>query len=221
MSRFFYLVFYDIIDVMEILGKLFGSTGRVRILKLFIFNSENVFESADVARRVKVNAEVARKEIGMLSRIGFIKKRVCYKDVEKKARGKTVVKKKKINGWTLNSQFPYLESLKTFLTSANSLTAPEITKRLQNTGRLKLVIVSGVFIKEWNSRLDILIVGSKIHQPKLKAVIRDMEAELGKEIEYALFSVPDFKYRLSVYDKLVRDVLDYPHEVAVDRIGVR
>ena len=192
----------------------------MKMLKLFVFNAEEVFESADAARRVKVSAPTARREISILSHIGFIKKRTCYREVEKKNRGKVVVVKKKIKGWMLNPQFKYLEELRTFLISANSLNKFEVMKRLQKTGRFKLVIIAGVFIQEWNSRLDILIVGSKIQQPQLKAAIKDMEAELGKELEYALFSVSDFRYRLSVYDKLIRDVLDYPHEVVIDRMGV-
>jgi hypothetical protein len=35
-----------------------------------------------------------------------------------------------------------------------------------------------------------------------------------------VISAPDFAYRVSMNDKLVRDVLDYPYEVLVDKIGV-
>lgn len=205
---------------MEILGKLFGSTARVKILRLFLFNPEEVYEGADVTRRVRVSAQTARRELSLLSRIGFIKKRICYKDVEKKRGNGKVLAKKKISGWTINSKFPYLAALETFLFASTPLNNNEVSKRLHKTGNLRLVIVSGVFIQNWDSRLDILIVGSKINKPQLTNTIKEMEAELGKELHYALFSVPDFKYRLSVYDKLIRDVLDYPHETIVDRIGV-
>ena len=49
---------------------------------------------------------------------------------------------------------------------------------------------------------------------------RGIETEIGKELRYAVFSTNDFKYRLTVYDRLVRDILDYPHHIVVDRIGV-
>jgi hypothetical protein len=35
---------------------------------------------------------------------------------------------------------------------------------------------------------------------------------LGKELAYAVFDTNDFKYRVSMYDKLLRDMFDYPHE---------
>jgi hypothetical protein len=42
-----------------------------------------------------------------------------------------------------------------------------------------------------------------------------MEAEIGGELSYAVFETKEFLYRLNMYDKLVRDILDYPHEVVV------
>ena len=47
-----------------------------------------------------------------------------------------------------------------------------------------------------------------------------LEAELGREIRYAFFTTPDFRYRLGVYDRLLRDVFDYPHRVLLDKIGL-
>jgi hypothetical protein len=47
-----------------------------------------------------------------------------------------------------------------------------------------------------------------------------MEAEIGKELRYAYFSTDEFRYRLSMYDKLIRDILDYPHRVLLDKLGI-
>ena len=54
----------------------------------------------------------------------------------------------------------------------------------------------------------------------MERVIRSIEAEIGKELRYASFETPDFRYRLGMYDKLVRDILDFPHKKVVDKIGV-
>ena len=48
-----------------------------------------------------------------------------------------------------------------------------------------------------------------------------MESEIGKELRYAFFDTQEFKYRMSIYDKLVRDILDYPHTVLVDKMGIK
>jgi hypothetical protein len=47
-----------------------------------------------------------------------------------------------------------------------------------------------------------------------------MEAERGKELVYAYLETQDFQYRLGMYDKLIRDILDYPHQVLLDKISI-
>ena len=124
-----------------------------------------------------------------------------------------------MNGYILNEQFPYLQALRNFLINSTPLAQNEIMKRLAPAGALKLVIVAGVFIQNWDSRVDILIVGDKINDRKLDTAIRSLESEVGKELRYVVFPTKEFQYRLNVYDRLVRDVLDYPHQTVVDRLG--
>jgi len=76
-------------------------------------------------------------------------------------------------------------------------------------------VVAGVFTKNEDSRVDLLIVGDKMKRAKIEAGIRRLEAEIGTELVYAVFETKEFIYRLSMYDKLVRDILDFPHEVLI------
>ena len=48
---------------------------------------------------------------------------------------------------------------------------------------------------------------------KIEEEVRKLEAEIGTELVYAVFDTKEFIYRLDMYDKLVRDILDFPHEV--------
>jgi hypothetical protein len=61
--------------------------------------------------------------------------------------------------------------------------------------------------------VDLLIVGDRMKRGKIEKGIRRLEAEIGAELVYAIFETKEFNYRLNMYDKLVRDILDYPHEV--------
>ena len=58
-----------------------------------------------------------------------------------------------------------------------------------------------------------LIVGDKMKRSKIEEEVRKLEAEIGTELVYAVFDTKEFIYRLDMYDKLVRDILDFPHEV--------
>jgi hypothetical protein len=94
-----------------------------------------------------------------------------------------------------------------------------ISKRLQSVGKCKLIVIAGSFIQDWNSRLDLLLVADAVNTVRLERVVKDIEAELGKELRYAVFSTTDFTYRMNIYDRLIRDVLDYPHQTVMNKLG--
>ncbi len=202
----------------EGLAKLMGGAARLKLLRLFFFNPEELFEKENIAQRLKISKSSAAKEAQFLVRVGLVRKRLFYKEQTKKKQGK--VMKKKVPGFILNTDFPYFAQLRQFLIETAMLGGKEVGNRLRPTGKLRLVITSGVFMQMWESRIDILIVGEDIDADALTAVIKQMEAELGRELRYATFSTQDFYYRRSVQDKLIRDVIDYPHETVIDRIGI-
>lgn len=211
---------------MDILSKLFGSSAIVKILRLFLFNPYEGYEIRDVIQRTKVDSEVVRSEIAMLGKIGFIKRVNFYRSLEEvqRRRPKTqknkTLKRKKVSGWGLDDRFPYIKELQALLIGSAPVWNKDIIKKLRRAGSIKVIITSGVFVGNLDSRLDILVVGDNLKRQQLANSIKDIEADLGKEIRYAVFSTPDFKYRLGIYDRLVRDVLDYRHEKVIDRLGV-
>ena len=71
-----------------------------------------------------------------------------------------------------------------------------------------------------DSRVDILVVGDHLKQTKLLSIVSSIEALLGKELRYAAFETTDFQYRLSIYDKLIKDILDYQHEKILNKLGI-
>ncbi len=81
-------------------------------------------------------------------------------------------------------------------------------------------MLSGFFVGMIEPQVDLLVVGDTIDERVLKTSVHSLEAELGREIRYAAFATTDFRYRLEVYDRLLRDVFDYPHRVLIDKIGL-
>ena len=162
-----------------------------------------------------------------MKQMGFVKKKIVYRTVsskqgrnKKSTQGRSISSRKKVLAWTLNEKFPYIEQLQTFLTNATPVKNKDIPKRLNSAGAIKLIVISGVFIQNWDSRLDILIVGNNIKKTQLESAIKSIESELGRELRYAVFNTQEFKYRMGVYDRLIRDVFDYNHEIVLDKIGV-
>lgn len=201
---------------MEALSKLFGGAARVKVLKLFLFNTEAILDLGVIAERTKLTKAAARKEIHVLEGAGLITKGTAI--IEKEKNG--VRKKVRVAGYAVNQTFEFLLPLQQLLIHTTPLRQDQILKRLARVGKLKLVIVAGVFIQNPDSRLDILIVGDNLKPGAVDSALRFLESEIGKELKYATFDTADFKYRLNVYDKLVRDVLDYSHQTIVDKLGL-
>lgn len=189
----------------DILGKLLGSPARVKLLRLFLFNPKAVYLLSDAAERAQVPAATARRELPFYERLGLLRQRS--------------VRGARERAWTLNEDFIYLAALQHLLLNL-PMRGNDIVKRLRSVGSIKLVILSGLFVDEYDGRVDLLIVGDRILEKKVKTVIRALEAEIGKELRYVALETEEFLYRLGIYDKLVRDVIDYPHTVALDRLNV-
>ncbi|MES2023767.1 MAG: hypothetical protein V4439_03725 [Patescibacteria group bacterium] len=180
---------------MEILGKILGSPARVKIMRLFLLNKTKGFQGVDIAKRSRVTADAVRKEIKLLISSGFIKK-----------HGQEYI---------FDSNFKYKIEFETLLLSSENLDKQVILDNFKKIGKIKLFLVSGIFIKNKSSRVDLLIVGDKLSKNKIEEGVKKLEAELGTEIIYAIFDTKDFVYRLNMYDKLIRDILDFPHEVVL------
>jgi len=202
---------------MEILEKLFGSSTRVRVMKFFLFNPEELLDKKEIIKKTKASSASLQKELKDLCSIGLLKKRFFIKSSQTKS-GRT--KKQKLQGFALNPNFKYLNNLKTLIINNEPFNHNEIIKKLNKVGKLKLIVVSGLFIQNEDSRLDLFVVGDDIKDRLVKGAISKMESEIGKELRYVFFTTADFKYRYGVCDRLVRDVFDYPHQIVVDRIGL-
>lgn len=182
---------------MEILGKILGSTARVKIMRLFLLNPSKFFLSKDISKRSRVNPALTNKELKLLLSINFIRK-----------NGK--------EEYFFNSSFKYASEIEDLLINSDSFDKNAILEIFKKVGKIKLLIVSGIFIKNKDSRVDILIVGDKLSRGKIDEAIRKIEAEVGTELVYAVFDMKEFNYRLNMYDKLVRDVIDFPHEIVIE-----
>ncbi len=189
---------------METLSKLFGSETKVKVMRLFLFNPEKVFLMPEIAERAKVEVSKVRREVNALEKIGLLKYRLSRNGQK---------------SFFLDTQFVYLLPLQNFLINLEPLQPKEIVSKISRIGSIKLVITSGVFIQEPESRIDILVVGDNVKKGALEHTIKTIEAEVGKELRYAYFTTEDFRYRLSMFDKLIRDILDYPHKKILNKLG--
>lgn len=192
----------------------------MKVMRLFLFNPEGLFSLEQIMDKAKISGKEAKLEIEVLKKAGMIRPRKSVQTLQVKKRGKILEIKKKVLCWHLDPGFEYLLPLQNLLINTRPLRSNEILKRLSNVGKLKMVIVSGVFIQNPDSRVDLLIVGDNLRRGSIDRIVKTMEAEIGKELTFASFETADFHYRLGMYDKLIRDILDYPHQKLLDKLNI-
>ncbi|MFT5280607.1 MAG: hypothetical protein ACI9AR_000029 [Flavobacteriaceae bacterium] len=197
----------------DILSKLFGSTARVKVLRLFLSNPSYIFEKEEVLKRTRVEQALLNKEIKLLKDTNVIKEKTFTKEIIKKLKKGDKIIKKKVTGFILDETFEYNKPLSTLLLDTDSYSGKELKKRFDKTGKIKLIIASGVFLRDEDARLDILLVGDKLNLSAVESVVKIIESEIGRELSYATFVTSDFLYRYEMRDKLIYDVLDYDHDV--------
>jgi len=160
-----------------------------------LLNPSDGFTKKDVTKRSQVTSSIVGKELKLLASVGFIKKHSTT--------------------WSFNPLFKYAKEFDRLLVAADTIDRKSIGDSFKKVGRVKLLLVSGIFIKNKDTRIDLLIVGDKMKRNKIDKEIKKLEAEIGTELMYAVFDTKEFIYRLNMYDKLVRDVIDFPHEIII------
>lgn len=207
---------------MEILSKLFGSGNKVKIMRLFLFNPDNAYLLSELASRTKIKPSHLRKELSLLEIIGLIKvRKATSPTLTQKTKKKKKLQRDSLRSrlWCLDQDFFYTDHLRSLFNADFFVSRDELAQKFKNCGRIKLLILSGVFIQEGGERVDMLIVGDNLKKKLIEKTINGIESEIGRELRYTVMDSADFAYRLHSSDKFLRDILDYTHKKIIDKIG--
>ena len=198
-----------------ILDQLFESQAKVKLLKFFFRNAEKLFQSKDIFKQLRSNIILLHQEMKKLEKIGLIKQRKTWLGFEKKRGG---VRKEKRTVWHLNPNFNFLNELRNLVLRSTVASKEDLIENAKKLGNIKLLVLSGIFVGDSVARADMLIVGDKINQRKLNTFIKDLEAEIGKELRCAVMTTKEFKYRYDMYDRFVRDLLTDNCEILIKKV---
>ena len=188
----------------QILEQLFDSPLKVKLLRLFLRNPEEKFTLKEISKRTKSDSRQCIAQIKKLLNIDFLEAQVR--------------KKRKV--YFVNPNFDFYNELRTLVLKSPSASKKKILSKLKKIGKIKLAVLSGVFVNLENARADMLIVGNYIKKKKLTRLIKDLEAEVGKEIDYVIMSPEEFQYRYDMYDRFLRDILERPHEKLINKLKI-
>ncbi len=200
------------------LGKLFGSNSRVKILKLFLLHPESKFYIRQLARDLKLQVNSVRRELENLEKFGLLVSMIS-RDNNDEQDIELGQSKQERKYYQVNTDFVLLEEIKALIVRAQILYERDFVEKLQKIGRIKLMILTGIFVNNPNFPVDLLIVG-KLNKPKLVCLIKDLEQELGKEINYTVFDSREFRYRRDITDVFLYNILEGKKMIVINEYGL-
>lgn len=178
---------------------LFGSKTRVKLLSLFYNNPERPFYVREITRKINEQINSVRRELQNLLNIGIVKSvnqsnRLYYEvDPDFKFHSE------------LMSIFQRIPAKSKEIKETKE--EDQILKKIQRAGNVKVLFLSGAFVRGSMQNIDIFVVGD-MNKAKLAQIIGEMEAAMNRELNYAALRVEDFDYRRNLNDRFLMDMMD-------------
>lgn len=213
------------------LGKLIGSNSRVKILKLFVLHPEEKYYIRQIARNLNLQLNSVRRELENLEKFGLLTShheirneegeeinQISKNDTGKKKDKPAELKQDK-KFFKVDGNFVLFEEIRALIMKAQILYENDFSIKIQKAGHPKLLILTGLFVNNSNSVIDLLIVG-KFDKNKLLKVIKELEEELGREVNYTVMEAKEFKYRRDITDIFLYSILEGKKYIVIDEIGL-
>src|SRR3989339_410616 len=195
------------------LEHLFGSKTRLKVLKCFLANPDKDFFVRELSRKLGLPINAIRRELGNLSALQVVMDS-DKKDSLDKSPGAEKRKYYKLNtGGHLNKELENLLIKDRFSKEQNFISS------LKNLSGIEFLLLSGHFVENKGSSVDILLVGT-ILPKEAEKTIKNFEKETEEELRYTLMKTKEFIFRRDVADKFLSDVLSDKHLILIDKIKV-
>ncbi len=186
----------------EILETLFGSKAKTRVLRFFLLNPDGEYSTADIAQKNMLTTAQVRKELNALKKIKFV--------TEKSRKNQKL--------FVLNKGFHFYQELKSLIAKSNIYPQCRSLGKLKAVGEVKLALISGIFLNNQKSKVDMILVINNVSRGKLRSVMNNLEAEVGKEVSFVLMNSEEFKYRVDMLDRFLMEFLEGPYDEVVNKM---
>lgn len=197
------------------LEHLFGSKTRVQLLRLLLNNPTQSFYLRELARQLKTQLNSIRREIANLEALGIIKAAPATPIAAES--GKKPPAKTNKKHYLINSDFTLYPELKALVLKAHLLLEQNFVSEVEKLAKVKLFILTGIFVGLEGHPTDILLVGS-INRERLAPLVSRFQRELNREINYTVMSQQEFKYRQDITDRFLYDILGGKKMVIVNEL---
>jgi len=168
------------------------SKTRVKLVELFFSRPTGIYFVRELTRIIKGEINAVRRELDRMQGYGLL---------QSENRGNRLY-------YSLNTTYVYFQELQQMVAKDVGL-GRKLRRLHRKLGTLEFVMFSAKFVQGKRPRqdeVDILIIGDVV-LPELQALIKEEEGRVQREINYAVFSSEEFKFRKTRRDPFVMDIL--------------
>jgi hypothetical protein len=187
---------------VDVFTVLFGSKEKARLMRFFLFNEKIWICVKELSDKTKLPSHDVQKILRLLMKIDMVRTRT----------------KKQKKYYSLNKSFPYNNQLYRLFSASNTLDRCKSLSRIRRSSAVKFAAVSGMFTENPKAHIDLLIVVSDAKRARIEQSIGYIEAEVGKEIRYALLDVEEFRYRIEMMDRFLKDFFEAGYDELTNKI---
>jgi hypothetical protein len=197
------------------LEKLFTSKTRVKLLQLFVLNPDKGFTLAEISANLKLKTDAVKKELENLQKLGLINLVDISKTGELESEKKET---KSLPRFKSNLDFILFEELRALIIKSQVFNQQGLIDKISRLGRVKLLLLAGVFVNNPLSPIDILVVG-RVNKVLLIRQIKELEREVGKELNFTYLDTSEFMYRRNMTDVFLYEILEGKKIILIDELN--
>ncbi len=203
------------------LVSIIGDQARAKILRLVFLNPTKHFTADEIKSTLKIDKKKITDAFKNLEKENIVKsKKINIKEIKKvifrgKRKEKFVTRKE--NGYSFNTSFKFQPALENLIIHTMPSDREALISKITKLKGIKVLVTTGMFSGNQDQLVDVMIVGSDICEAEVTNILAAAEKLIGLEIRYILFDTNEFVHRLNTSDKVVRDILDYPHQIHIDK----
>lgn len=182
------------------LEKIFGSRTRVKLLRLFLTQTQKEFFVRQLARVIREQINSVRRELKNLEELGIL----------------TSMEKDKKKYYTARSSFALFDELRAIFLKSRLTLEKEFIQSIRSMGSISYLALTGYFVNDETAKVDLFIVG-EIQRRKLDGLLEKFKAHFGEQLRFTIMTPEEFVYRKDITDKFLYEMLNGKKIVVLDK----
>lgn len=183
------------------LEKIFGSRTRVKLFRLFFSNPDEEFFVREISRKAGEQINSVRRELGNLEKIGLL---VSETKNQKKY-------------YKADTTFLLYGELKSLVLKASLQLEKDFFKSMTSEGTIQLLALTGYFVKDESSDIDVFIVGN-VSKEKLQRLLDSFHKTFDRQLRFTVMKHEEYRYRKEITDKFLYKIINGDKIVIIDKL---